>query len=77
VKEVLLIMEYLTVQEVAERLRVTPLTVRRWLNSGALSGIHLGNRAGWRISEADLSAFLEARRGPAGAEAQREGKEAA
>ncbi|MDF3017191.1 MAG: Helix-turn-helix domain, partial [Thermomicrobiales bacterium] len=45
-EEALLTMDYLTVNEVAERLRVTPLTVRRWLNSGALGGIHLGNRAG-------------------------------
>ena len=41
----------LTVNEVAERLIVTPLTVRRWLNAGALSGMQLGDRAGCRISE--------------------------
>ena len=55
-------MEYLTVSEVAKRLKVTPLTVRRWLNSGSLAGIQLGDRAGWRITEADLQAFLDARR---------------
>jgi excisionase family DNA binding protein len=32
----------LTVNEVAERLNVTPLTVRRWLNAGALSGTMRG-----------------------------------
>src|SRR5215207_2305773 len=55
-------MEYLTVSEVAKRLKVTPLTVRRWLNSGSLAGIQLGDRAGWRITETDLQAFLDARR---------------
>jgi excisionase family DNA binding protein len=55
-------MEYLTVTEVAERLKVTPLTVRRWLNKGELVGIQLGDRAGWRITEADLADFLAARR---------------
>ena len=55
-------MEYLTVSEVAKRLKVTPLTVRRWLNAGSLAGIQLGDRAGWRITEADLQTFLDARR---------------
>jgi excisionase family DNA binding protein len=55
--------EYLTVNEVAERLKVTPLTVRRWLYSGELAGIRLSSgRAGWRITQADLDEFLAARR---------------
>ena len=57
------IMELFTVDEVATRLKVTPLTVRRWLNSGELDGTRLSaGRAGWRISEADLAAFLAKRR---------------
>ena len=56
-------MEYFTVDEIAKRLKVTPLTVRRWLNSGDLEGTRLSaGRAGWRISEADLEAFLAKRR---------------
>ena len=55
-------MEYLTVNEVAERLQVTPLTVRRWLKAGALSGSQLGDRAGCRITEADVRTFLDARK---------------
>ena len=55
-------MEYLTVSEVAKRLKVTPLTVRRWINAGSLAGIQLGDRAGWRITETDLQTFLDARR---------------
>ncbi len=54
--------EYLTVSEIAERLKVQPLTVRRWLNSGDLVGIQLGDRAGWRITEDDLRAFLDSRK---------------
>lgn len=56
-------MELMTVNEVAEKLKVTPLTVRRWINAGQLQGYHLGDRAGWRISEEDLRSFLESRRG--------------
>jgi excisionase family DNA binding protein len=51
----------LTVAEVATRLKVTPLTVRRWLRSGALAGIAPDDRAACRIREADLAAFLDAR----------------
>ena len=61
-------MELLTVAKVAERLKVQPLTVRRWLKSGDLAGIQLGDRAGWRISEDDLDRFLDERRGGAGTE---------
>jgi excisionase family DNA binding protein len=61
-------MELLTVAEVAERLRVQPLTVRRWLKSGDLVGVQLGDRAGWRIAEEDLRAFLDERRSGRGAE---------
>ena len=52
-------MGYLTVAEVAERLRVYPGTVKRWLREGKLVGIQLGDRAGWRIAEEDLAAFLD------------------
>jgi excisionase family DNA binding protein len=49
----------LTVTEAAERLRLNPETIRRWLRDGRLSGVWLGSdKAGWRISERDLDAFL-------------------
>jgi excisionase family DNA binding protein len=51
----------LTVAEVAVRLKVTPLTVRRWLRSGSLAGIHVDDRVACRIRETDLAAFLDAR----------------
>lgn len=50
---------FFTVEEIADRLKVAPLTVRRWLKSGELRGIKFGKL--WRIRESDLVAFLEAR----------------
>ena len=55
---------WFTVEEIAERLKVTEQTIRRWLRSGALVGQNFGGRAGYRIRESDLNAFLE--RGRAG-----------
>jgi excisionase family DNA binding protein len=52
----------LTVNEVAERLNVTPLTVRRWLAAGALVATRPGDRVECRISETALATFLDARR---------------
>lgn len=49
--------EYLTVHEVAALCRVHPATVRRWLRSGLLPGRHVGQQ--WRVSQADLTGFLE------------------
>src|SRR4051812_44579565 len=72
-------MGYLTVAEVAERLRVYPGTVKRWLREGKLVGILLGDRAGWRIAEEDLDVFLERQKNvPANADDEEvEGKAAA
>ena len=54
---------FLTVTEVAERLRVTPQAVRLWLGDGRLRGIRLpAARQGWRISEQDLEDFLRQHR---------------
>jgi excisionase family DNA binding protein len=50
----------LTVSQVAERMQVNPETVRRWLRSGRLRGsLPGGDKAGWRISEADLQRFID------------------
>ncbi len=58
---------WLTTAEVAERLRVTEDTVRRWIRHGDLPVLNLGGfRAGYRIREADLDAFIAARYGPLG-----------
>ena len=54
---------FLTVDEVAGRLKVTPAIVREWLRDGHLGGFRLGGpRAGWRITLHDLAAFVERRR---------------
>jgi excisionase family DNA binding protein len=50
----------LTAREVAERLRVTPETVLRWIDSRGLPAIRLTSRA-IRIVEADLDKWLDAR----------------
>jgi len=55
-------MEYLTVADVANRLKVHPATVKRWLRDGKMGGVLLGDRAGWRVSEDDLSRFIESQR---------------
>lgn len=49
----------LTVNEAAEISRVTPKTVRRWLNDSErpLRGVKLNGRS-WRIAEADLLEYL-------------------
>ncbi len=50
---------YLTVEQAAEVLQVQPHTIRRWLRDGRLVGSRLGgNRAGWRIRESEIDAFV-------------------
>jgi excisionase family DNA binding protein len=49
----------LTVREVADRLRSSPETVRRWLRQGKLRGFRPGGtRLGYRVSEGELQRFL-------------------
>lgn len=48
---------YLSPDEVAQRLNVKPLTVRRWLKNGNLKGLKLGRL--WRVRESNLEAFLK------------------
>jgi excisionase family DNA binding protein len=57
--------EWLTVKDVAAYLRVTEETVRRWVREGELPALALGKKAGFRIREADLQAFIAARYGRA------------
>jgi len=47
----------LSPEEVAERLGVTPNTVRTWLRDGSLKGIKLGRKI-WRVNETELQKFL-------------------
>ena len=56
--------EYWTIDEVAEKLKVSTRTVYRWIDAGDLAIIKLtpGERGNVRVSEQDLRAFLEERR---------------
>ncbi|MBT9173671.1 MAG: hypothetical protein DDT21_02075 [Syntrophomonadaceae bacterium] len=47
----------LTPQQAAERLAVSPKSVRGWLRQGKLRGVRAGSL--WRIRESDLEAFLD------------------
>lgn len=54
--------ELLTVQEVADRLRVTDATVRRWIKDGSMDAIklpHLGKREVYRVRRSTLKAVLK------------------
>lgn len=46
----------LTVNEVAERLRIHPITVRRHIKAGRLRAVRVGRSV--RIREADVGAFM-------------------
>ncbi len=53
--------EFLTVREVARRLRVDDTTVRRWIKLGVLEAItlpHRGARQAYRIRRATLEQLL-------------------
>lgn len=50
--------EYMTVDEVADRLGVHPHTVRRWLRAGQLQGTKLSSRAGYRIPREEVERVL-------------------
>ena len=52
--------EFVTPEEVAERFRVSPKTVRDWLRSGELVGVKVGRS--WRIKASDVDRYLEERR---------------
>jgi excisionase family DNA binding protein len=51
--------EWLTVQETADRLKVTPETVRVWLRDGRLKGTQpINRRVGWRIPASEVERVL-------------------
>lgn len=49
--------KFLTPEDVAEELSVSPLSVRHWLRTGRLKGSKISNL--WRIKESDLDKFIE------------------
>lgn len=50
-------MELLTVDEVAEILKLTPYTIRQFLKAGTLPGVKIGARQ-WRVRKDDLDAYV-------------------
>jgi excisionase family DNA binding protein len=48
---------FLTVPEVAERLRMTTMTIYRWIEDGKLPAVQIGKH--YRIKSSDLDAVLE------------------
>src|SRR5688500_85195 len=49
-------MNLMTVQEVAETLRVSPMTVRRYIQSGKLAAVRVGR--GVRVEQAAVEQFV-------------------
>lgn len=48
--------DVLTIDEIAEYLRVSKTTVCRWCNSGKLPAFRIGR--GWRVQYRDLELFI-------------------
>ena len=53
--------KWVTTKEIAKRLNIHVETVRRWLRTGALRGVQVGGKSGYRIREMDLDEFLRSR----------------
>jgi nitrogen PTS system EIIA component len=53
--------EMLTVQEVADFMKVSDRTVRNWVNAGELARISIGKKE-YRIRRSDLEDFIHRRR---------------
>ncbi len=50
----------LTVEDVARVLNVSESSIRRWLRSGFLSGVQVGDQ--WRIERSELDDFIRRNR---------------
>lgn len=51
--------KWISLQEAAERISLHPATIRRYIEDGELKAYKL--KRVWRISEASLHSFMEAR----------------
>lgn len=61
IKEVMILSELLTVQEVSDILKVKLTTVRKWIRQGKIQGVKLGKS--WRVEQEDLQQFIQSRKG--------------
>lgn len=52
---------WLTVDEIAEDLKIHKQSIRRWIREGDLPAIALGGKSGFRIWSRDLDDFLESK----------------
>lgn len=52
-------LDFMTVEEAARLLRVSPKTVRAWLGQGRMHGFKLTPKV-WRIRREDFQAFVSA-----------------
>ena len=52
-------MEYLTVKDIAERLRINRNLVVNEIRAGKLPAVMFGRRGGYRIEEKDFNEWLE------------------
>lgn len=53
----------LSLEEAAERLRRSPITVRRMLKRGDLDGIMAGGSIGWQVPDDAIEAYIARERG--------------
>lgn len=54
--------KYLTIRDVAEKLKhldITERTIYRYVKDGRIKAIKIGGFGGWRIEPKDLEAFLK------------------
>lgn len=47
----------ITVNDAAERLSLTPDTIRKWLRSGQLKGVKVSRV--WRVQESDIETIMK------------------
>ena len=55
-------MKLLTVQEVADTMKVSEKTVRRMIKRGDIAAYSLGDRGQLRVKETDLEQYVDAQR---------------
>ena len=61
---------WLTVEQIAALFQINQETVRRWIRAGELPVLDIGGpKAGYRIKQSDLDAFIAQRYGPLGKDA--------
>ncbi len=51
---------FYTINEVAEMLDLSPVTIARWCNSGEIPAYRLGRK--WKINKAEFDAWLQERK---------------